>query len=169
MVPLSPDPKGKIGLKDPIDLIILLLSLIITFFMLRESFEAARRLEENKQPVRAFALEQAWNMLMEAGVIDPQVDSQRPEVLFSTPIRRSLQEQDEVTLGFVVQAWRESLGLSQTEFALRIGRPTTPGYINQLESGKIQQPRPNKLKALASGLGLSLDDLLAHHLPVTDK
>jgi DNA-binding XRE family transcriptional regulator len=53
-------------------------------------------------------------------------------------------------------AWRKSAGLSQAELAEKAGiRPAT---LSDIEGGKID-PRLSTMKALASALGVDIDDI----------
>lgn len=57
--------------------------------MLREAFENARALPDNHTPARKFALNEAWQILMDAGVIDPSLEVQKSTTLDNSARRRS--------------------------------------------------------------------------------
>ncbi len=61
-------------------------------------------------------------------------------------------------LGQIVREKREGHRWSQSELARRAG--LTPGYINQIESGKRPNPGGKVLAALAKAFGVTIDDLL---------
>lgn len=72
------------------------------------------------------------------------------------------------TFGQELKRVREAAGLSQNALAKKVG--LNASYINRLESGEREPPRPETVTALAEGLGLDgqeTDMLLvaAGHLP----
>lgn len=62
------------------------------------------------------------------------------------------------TVGQLVQAAREARGWSQTELAAKIGR--SRGYVGQLESDRINLPRPELVDVLVRVLGLDREEVL---------
>ncbi len=64
-----------------------------------------------------------------------------------------------IKLGQLLRTTRKDLGLFSTEVALRSGMADS--NVIRLEHGKIANPRPETLKALADVLGLDLSDLYA--------
>lgn len=60
-------------------------------------------------------------------------------------------------LADLVRDRREALGLSQRGLAARMG--VHAGYVDHLERGRIDRPKPDKLRALADQLGLTLAEL----------
>lgn len=57
--------------------------------MLREAFENAHALPDNHTPVRKFALNEAWQILMDAGVVDLSLEVQKSTTLDNSARRRS--------------------------------------------------------------------------------
>lgn len=67
-------------------------------------------------------------------------------------------------LGDFIRRIRDEKGLSLAAVAKRsdsLGHKITPGYINHIENDPTRQPTANKLKALALGLGIPLEELVA--------
>lgn len=62
-------------------------------------------------------------------------------------------------LADLVRRARAQAGLTQEELAEAINRST--GYIGILETGKVDRPKPETLRSLASALGVPLNDLVA--------
>jgi transcriptional regulator with XRE-family HTH domain len=60
-------------------------------------------------------------------------------------------------LGNLVKDAREKKGLSQEELAERLG--VSKGWVGQVETGRIDRPRPKYLALLEQHLGISRDDL----------
>jgi transcriptional regulator with XRE-family HTH domain len=54
----------------------------------------------------------------------------------------------------------ESKGLLAREVAERSGKAITTGYVNSLMTGRAANPSVSKLKALARGLGVAVEELL---------
>lgn len=65
------------------------------------------------------------------------------------------------TLGKVVRARRQELGLTQEALAELLGEKVGQNYISQLERGKVQLPRRPRLELIARALDLALSELLA--------
>ncbi len=66
-----------------------------------------------------------------------------------------------IILGLKVREYRTNLGLSLTELAKQTGLSIS--YLNEIEKGK-KYPKTKKLMDLASGLGVSYDDLVGLRL-----
>jgi transcriptional regulator with XRE-family HTH domain len=70
-----------------------------------------------------------------------------------------------MTLGEIIAAYLDETGMSVREFARRCGS-VSYGYISMLirgenpKTGKPIRPNIDKVQAIASGLGISLDELL---------
>lgn len=62
-------------------------------------------------------------------------------------------------LADLVRRARSQAGLTQEELAEAINRST--GYIGILETGKVDRPKAETLRSLASALGVPLNDLVA--------
>lgn len=62
-------------------------------------------------------------------------------------------------LADLVRRARAQAGLTQEELAEAINRST--GYIGILETGKVDRPKTETLRNLASALGVPLNDLVA--------
>lgn len=58
----------------------------------------------------------------------------------------------------MLQALREAQGMSQAELSRRSGVPQ--GVISYLENGKTPHPRIDTVLALASALGVTVDELI---------
>ena len=67
------------------------------------------------------------------------------------------------TLGELVKKWRTEAGLSQPEMARRIGHGVKYQNLQQLESGKAEQPK--YIAHLAYFMRSTVDDLLALRMP----
>jgi transcriptional regulator with XRE-family HTH domain len=65
------------------------------------------------------------------------------------------------TLGEVIRARREALGLTQEELALRIGDAVRQAEVSRLEHDRIVLPRRDRLERIATALDLPLGVLLA--------
>ncbi len=68
------------------------------------------------------------------------------------------------TLGDFVSRIRNEKGLSCTdvsERSARFGEPISASYVNRIENKQIKNPSPDRLRALAHGLGIPAEDLLA--------
>lgn len=61
------------------------------------------------------------------------------------------------TLAQVIKRARESKGWSQEELAERLG--VSKGWVGQVETGRIDRPRPQYLALLEQHLGVSRDEL----------
>jgi len=61
------------------------------------------------------------------------------------------------TLAQVVKRAREKKGWSQEELAERLG--VSKGWVGQVETGRIDRPRPRYLALLEQHLGVSRDEL----------
>jgi transcriptional regulator with XRE-family HTH domain len=66
-------------------------------------------------------------------------------------------------IGDVVREWRRYRQISLTEFSKRTKR--SKGYISELEHNKIDNPKPDKLKRMATALGISVMDIVSRRLP----
>lgn len=72
-----------------------------------------------------------------------------------------------MTLGELISTYRKEHGLSQRKFAERCGNKITHGYISMLEknknpnNGKPLSPSMDVYRAVATGIGMQLDDMLA--------
>lgn len=67
---------------------------------------------------------------------------------------------DGQSLGRVIRARREELGLTQEELAERIGGSVRQAEVSRLERGRVATPRRARLGAIAAALGLTEADLL---------
>lgn len=65
------------------------------------------------------------------------------------------------TLGEAIRARRLELGLSQEEFAARVGDGMGQSGVSQLERGKVGLPRRRRLESIATALDLPMGELLA--------
>jgi transcriptional regulator with XRE-family HTH domain len=61
------------------------------------------------------------------------------------------------TLAQVIKRAREAKGWSQEELAERLG--VSKGWVGQVETGRIDRPRPQYLALLEQHLGVSRDEL----------
>jgi transcriptional regulator with XRE-family HTH domain len=61
------------------------------------------------------------------------------------------------TLAHIVKQAREAKGWSQEELAEKIG--VSKGWVGQVETGRIDRPRPKYLTLLEDHLGISRDEL----------
>ncbi len=107
--------------------------------MLMEAFDAARSLPENQDPVKRFALSEAWHILGAAFVEDPINESQRSSILA-----------DEIklhTYGEAVRHFIARIGVSQRELAEQIGVNTT--HFNKTIRGRRNPPRSTVVLRLA--------------------
>ncbi len=64
-------------------------------------------------------------------------------------------------LGTVIRERRQSLGLSQDQFAVRVGEGTSQTDISRLERGIIMFPRMHRFLAIARALDLLPSELIA--------
>ena len=67
-------------------------------------------------------------------------------------------------LGDFVSRIRNEKGLSCSDVSKqsgRFGKPITASYVNRIENKRIKNPSPDRLRALAHGLGIPAEDLLA--------
>ena len=64
------------------------------------------------------------------------------------------------TLGTLIRERRQDLGLTQEQFAERIGEGVRQSEVSRLERDMTLLPRRDRLEKLAAGLDLSLGDLL---------
>ena len=67
-------------------------------------------------------------------------------------------------LGDFVSRIRNEKGLSCSDVSKqsgRFGEPITASYVNRIENNRIKNPSPDRLTALAHGLGIPVEDLLA--------
>lgn len=60
------------------------------------------------------------------------------------------------TLGDFVRRAREDAGLTLIDVAKRSGGEITDGHVSRIENGFVRNVKPDKLRALASGLGVPL-------------
>lgn len=65
-----------------------------------------------------------------------------------------------VALGAVIRERRQELGLSQEEYAARVGDGITQGDVSHLERGLIGRPRTLRMVLLADALGWSAAELM---------
>ena len=63
------------------------------------------------------------------------------------------------SLGVLIRRQREAIGMSQRQLAIRANM--SPGAINRIESGDIDQPSPKRLAVLADVLGVGLSEAYA--------
>ena len=67
-------------------------------------------------------------------------------------------------LGDFVSRIRNEKGLSCTgvsKQSARFGKPISASYVNRIENKQIKDPSPDRLRALAHGLSIPAEDLLA--------
>lgn len=67
-------------------------------------------------------------------------------------------------LGDFISRIRNEKGLSCTDVSkqsARFGKPISASYVNRIENKRIKDPSPDRLRALAHGLGIPAEDLLA--------
>jgi transcriptional regulator with XRE-family HTH domain len=67
-------------------------------------------------------------------------------------------------LGDFVSRIRSEKGLSCTGVSrqsARFGKPISASYVNRIENKQIKDPSPDRLRALAHGLSIPAEDLLA--------
>jgi transcriptional regulator with XRE-family HTH domain len=67
-------------------------------------------------------------------------------------------------LGDFVSRIRNEKGLSCADVSkqsARFGKPITASYVNRIENNRIKNPSPDRLRALAHGLGIPAADVLA--------
>jgi transcriptional regulator with XRE-family HTH domain len=67
-------------------------------------------------------------------------------------------------LGDFISRIRNEKGLSCNEVSkqsARFGEPISASYVNRIENKRIKDPSPDRLRALAYGLGIPAEDLLA--------
>jgi transcriptional regulator with XRE-family HTH domain len=67
-------------------------------------------------------------------------------------------------LGDFIRRIRNEKGLSCTQVSKqsgRFGKPISASYVNRIENKRIKDPSPDRLRALAHGLGVPAQDLLA--------
>ena len=67
-------------------------------------------------------------------------------------------------LGDFISRIRNEKGLSCTdvsEQSARFGKAISASYVNRIENKRIKNPSPDRLRALAHGLGIPAEDLLA--------
>jgi transcriptional regulator with XRE-family HTH domain len=67
-------------------------------------------------------------------------------------------------LGDFVSRIRNEKGLSCTDVSkqsARFGKAISASYVNRIENKRIKDPSPDRLRALAYGLGIPAEDLLA--------
>lgn len=64
-------------------------------------------------------------------------------------------------LATFVKKVRKEKGLSTTDVEVRSGKSITDGYISQIENLYIKNVSPEKLSALAKGLGVSEEEVFA--------
>lgn len=67
-------------------------------------------------------------------------------------------------LGDFISRIRNEKGLSCTdvsEQSARLGKPISASYVNRIENKLVKNPSPDRLRALAHGLGIPAEDLLA--------
>ena len=67
-------------------------------------------------------------------------------------------------LGDFVSRIRNEKGLSCTGVSrqsARFGKPISASYVNRIENKQIKDPSPDRLRALAHGLSIPAEDLLA--------
>lgn len=67
-------------------------------------------------------------------------------------------------LGDFISRIRNEKGLSCTDVSkqsARFGKPITASYVNRIENKRIKNPSPDRLRALAHGLGIPVEDVLA--------
>jgi transcriptional regulator with XRE-family HTH domain len=67
-------------------------------------------------------------------------------------------------LGDFISRIRNEKGLSCTDVSkqsARFGKPISASYVNRIENKRIKDPSPDRLRALAYGLGIPAEDLLA--------
>jgi len=78
------------------------------------------------------------------------------------PIRMANRSRE--PLGDFISRIRNEKGLSCTDVSkqsARFGKPITASYVNRIENKRIKNPSPDRLRALAHGLGVPAEDLLA--------
>lgn len=66
-------------------------------------------------------------------------------------------------LGDFISRIRSEKGLSCNDVSKqssRAGKPISASYVNRIENKRIKNPSPDRLKALAHGLGIPPEDLL---------
>lgn len=67
-------------------------------------------------------------------------------------------------LGDFISRIRNAKGLSCTDVSqqsARFGEPISASYVNRIENKRIKDPSPDRLRALAHGLGIPAEDVLA--------
>ena len=67
-------------------------------------------------------------------------------------------------LGDFIRRIRNEKGLSLVDVSkqsARFGQSITPSYINRIENDPTRKPTANRLRALAHGLGVPVEELLA--------
>lgn len=143
--------------------------------MLKEAFDSVRVLTENQTPIRKFALDEAWRILMDAEIMDPILDvreitTPNPHIRLSPKLGRRERvpeiplEGDEIPLGTTIRLRRQMLGLSLKEVAGKVGDYLgSPGsytdvYIGFLELGK-RKLSDEMLERLAPILGSTKEEL----------
>ena len=81
---------------------------------------------------------------------------------YAEPIRMANRSPE--PLGDFISRIRNEKGLSCTDVSkqsARFGKPISASYVNRIENKRIKNPSPDRLRALAHGLGIPAEDLLA--------
>ena len=68
---------------------------------------------------------------------------------------------ESITLGDVIRARRQQLGLTQEELAERIGEGVRQSDVSRLERGRVALPRRDRLQRIVTALNLPVGELLA--------
>lgn len=126
--------------------------------MLKESFAAAQSLPENQEPIKQFALREAWSILMHASVVDPSTEVQQPEVISNSRL-------DTIEIsGSALRSIRKTRCLTQktlSEFVIRkLGGKLSRGYISVIEKQDPARISRTKAMLLATALGTGIDDMI---------